>query len=103
MEARGGTVAFNVEGVPYAEVESHARRAGVALRGGCFCNPGAAEAALGLDPARLAQCLDALGGAFTPERLSRCAGTAVGAVRASVGIANDERDIRRAVDAIASF
>ena len=44
----GGTVAFNVldrrgDVVPYEEVEARARDAGISVRGGCFCNPGASE------------------------------------------------------------
>lgn len=34
--------------VPYARVEAQAREARVSVRGGCFCNPGAAEHAFGL-------------------------------------------------------
>jgi selenocysteine lyase/cysteine desulfurase len=100
---RGGTVAFNVRGVPYWEVEVRAQQCGVSLRGGCFCNPGASEAAFGLDAENVAQCLGTLGAEFTAARFSECAGTAVGAVRASLGLANNERDVRRALDIVASF
>jgi selenocysteine lyase/cysteine desulfurase len=105
---RGGIVAFNVcdrDGVPipYALVETRARQAGVSLRGGCFCNPGASESAFGLDPTRIAACLADLGVSFTPERFAACTGTAVGAVRASVGLANNRDDIQRAVDVVTSF
>ncbi len=105
---RGGTVAFNVcdrDGVPmpYALVETRARQAGVSLRGGCFCNPGASESAFGLDSARIGDCLTGLGAIFTPERFAACTGTAVGAVRASIGLANNREDIHRAIDVVASF
>ncbi|HXH94096.1 MAG TPA: aminotransferase class V-fold PLP-dependent enzyme, partial [Thermoanaerobaculia bacterium] len=105
---RGGTVAFNVcdrEGVPlsYTLVETRARQAGVSLRGGCFCNPGASESAFSLDPARITTCLADLGATFTPERFAACSGTAVGAIRASIGLANNRDDIQRAVDVVASF
>jgi selenocysteine lyase/cysteine desulfurase len=103
MTARGGTVAFNVEDVPYWIVEQHAREAGVSLRGGCFCNPGASEAAFGLDAPRIAPCLDDLGADFSVERFSACTNTAVGAVRASFGMATNESDVRRALDVIAAF
>jgi len=73
------------------------------VRGGCFCNPGAAEAAFGVDPARLKTCLTRLGGAFTPERLSACAGIEVGAIRASVGLANNEGDIERLLALLAGY
>jgi selenocysteine lyase/cysteine desulfurase len=84
---RGATVAFNVldsngNPIPFADVVERARVHGVSLRGGCFCNPGAAEAAL---------------------RFSIPPRTDVGAVRASLGIASNEPDIDRAIDIIASF
>jgi len=108
MTARGGTVAFNVcdrngTAIPYSAVETRARRANVSLRGGCFCNPGASEVAFALDPARTAACFDSLGPAFTPERFAECSDTAVGAVRASVGLANNANDVGRAVGVVASF
>ena len=100
---RGGTVAFNVHDVPFDVVEQHAREAGVSLRGGCFCNPGASEAAFGLEGARIASCLDNLGADFSIERFSACTESTVGAVRASFGMATNESDVRRAVDVIAAF
>ncbi|HEY0476341.1 MAG TPA: aminotransferase class V-fold PLP-dependent enzyme [Kofleriaceae bacterium] len=105
---RGGTVALNVcdahgRPIPYASVESRARDAGIALRGGCFCNPGAAEAAFGLDPASLAACLAASGDDVSPARIAACLGRAVGAVRLSLGLANQPGDVARAVGLIASF
>jgi selenocysteine lyase/cysteine desulfurase len=89
--------------IPYWVVEARARDAGIALRGGCFCNPGASEAALRLDPRRTGECLETLADEFTPERFASCSGSPVGAVRVSVGLANDDRDIRAAVDFFASF
>ena len=58
----GGTVTFNVldargEAVPYELVEENARRGGVSVRGGCFCNPGASEVAFGFVADRTAQCI----------------------------------------------
>jgi selenocysteine lyase/cysteine desulfurase len=112
LRERGGTVAFDVvdadgQVVPYDVVEVLARRAGIALRGGCFCNPGAAEAAFGLEPVALAACLDrfAPGGAeaFSLARLAACLGRPVGAVRLSLGLANHLGDVERAVALVASF
>jgi selenocysteine lyase/cysteine desulfurase len=108
MTARGGTVAFNVSDrhgrpVPFSAVETRARQAGVSLRGGCFCNPGASEAAFGLDPAQTAECLETLGADFTPERYAACHEVPIGAVRASLGLANNHDDIRRAVEVVGSF
>ena len=110
MDRRGGTIAFNVldreeSTIPFGLVEDRAASAGVHVRGGCFCNPGAAEAAFGLEPARMSACLDALDGDFSIPALQRCMGrgTAVGALRVSVGMATVFRDIRRALDVVASF
>ncbi|QBB71088.1 aminotransferase class V-fold PLP-dependent enzyme [Pseudolysobacter antarcticus] len=106
----GATLTFNVlraDGrvVPYAEFEQRARTAGVALRGGCFCNPGAAEAAFGFDAAATARCFDAAASDFSIPRFSACLGsdTAVGALRASFGIPTNNRDIARALEVVASF
>jgi selenocysteine lyase/cysteine desulfurase len=107
LTARGGTIAFNLRQgtriVDYELVERAARERGIAIRGGCFCNPGASESAFALDGARIAQCLAELGPAFTPERFAECSGTAVGAARASLGLANNEEDVRRALEVVASF
>jgi selenocysteine lyase/cysteine desulfurase len=101
-DERGGTVAFNVPGVPYGEVERRARDAGIAVRGGCFCNPGAAEYAFGFDAATARRCMSAPG--FTVERFAQCLeGQAVGAVRASVGLANNDTDVLRLVSLIREF
>jgi selenocysteine lyase/cysteine desulfurase len=83
--ARGGTVAFNIHGVFYAEVERRAREAGVSLRGGCFCNPGCAESA------------------FDFAAANADAKETFGAVRMSVGLANTVADVERGLDVIASF
>jgi selenocysteine lyase/cysteine desulfurase len=82
--ARGGTVAFNVEGVHYPEVERRAREAGVSLRGGCFCNPGSAEHAFG----------------FAANARSK---ETYGAVRMSVGLANTAADVERGLNVISSL
>jgi selenocysteine lyase/cysteine desulfurase len=74
-ETQGGVVTFNVEGVSFESVERAARDANIAIRSGCFCNPGAAEHAFATDGA-------------------------VGAVRASAGIASTEQDILRLVSVL---
>jgi selenocysteine lyase/cysteine desulfurase len=108
LAGRGGTVTFNVLGrdgraVPYWTVEERAREAGVAVRGGCFCNPGAAQAALGLDGEASARCFERLGDDFTPERFAACLEQPVGAIRISPGMANDRQDVERALELVASF
>ncbi len=102
VDRRGGTVAFNVldaagRPIPYARVEDCARDAGISVRGGCFCNPGAGERALELPAERAARCFEQTADGFTLERFGECMGpdVAVGAVRASVGMASNADDIRR--------
>lgn len=92
---RGGTVAFNLRRdgrvLPYEAVESEARAHGIAIRGGCFCNPGAAERAFGIPAGRAARCLE---GPFSVQRFRSCLdGPPVGALRVSVGIPTLERDL----------
>jgi len=107
----GGTVTFNVldargDALPYEIVEEHARRAGVSVRGGCFCNPGASEAAFGFVRERAAQCIaETSREGWSLERFARrmreCGGAhAIGAVRASIGMATNERDGERLVRAL---
>ena len=107
LHGRGPTVACNVfdsvrRPVPFQIVEMRARVAGVAVRGGCFCNPGASEAAFGYSEETLRRCLTS---GFTIERFAACAGAErpVGAVRLSPGLATNRSDVDRAIDLIASF
>jgi selenocysteine lyase/cysteine desulfurase len=107
-EDRGATIAFNVldpagEVIPYWRVEERARHARVSIRGGCFCNPGAAERALDLDSRELAACLRASrdrGVALSHAGLAECLGRPVGALRMSLGYGSDEGDVRRGIEAI---
>jgi selenocysteine lyase/cysteine desulfurase len=101
LEARGPTVAFSLlfrdgSPVPYWDAESRARDAGIALRGGCFCNPGCAEQAFGLSSPRTLACLEELGDGFTVAGLAQClGGRAVGALRVSLGLGSLDRDVDR--------
>lgn len=109
LEDRGGTVAFNLlradgQVVAYEAVERAARGHGVAIRGGCFCNPGAAEKAFGFDELPLAASLDALEGRFSiPALRDRLGGVAVGALRLSVGAPTIDADLDRALRFIETF
>jgi molybdenum cofactor sulfurtransferase len=102
-EDRGGTVAFNLldaEGhvLPYGDVERVAGKVGIALRGGCFCNPGAAERALELPAGAMLDCLQEIPqGEFSLKVLADCLGgdVAVGALRASVSIPTTDSDLDR--------
>jgi selenocysteine lyase/cysteine desulfurase len=110
-QARGGTVAFNLIGrdgraVPYGEVERAAGEAGIALRGGCFCNPGAAERALELPSGAMLECLESIErGAFSLRALAECLGddVAVGAMRASVSVPTTDADLDRLEGFLAGY
>jgi selenocysteine lyase/cysteine desulfurase len=109
--SRGGAIAFNVlnpdgTAIPFASVVDRARECGVSLRGGCFCNPGAADAAFGFPYEATVRCLrTAAADGFTIDKFSQCLGSgiAVGAVRASFGIPSNKRDIDRAIEVIESL
>ena len=102
-EGRGGTVSFNLidadgRPIPFGVVERAASEVGIALRGGCFCNPGAAERALQLPAGAMLHCLNTiLPGGFTLQAAADCLeGTvAVGALRASVSVPTVETDLDR--------
>jgi selenocysteine lyase/cysteine desulfurase len=107
---RGATIAFNVldahgAPVPYTVVEERARSARVSVRGGCFCNPGASEAAFGFPRDRTVRCLASTseGGWSIPKFAECMRGYAVGALRASFGIPSNDGDLRRLVAVVESF
>jgi selenocysteine lyase/cysteine desulfurase len=107
-EGRGSAVAFNVHDargalVDHREVERRANAARISLRTGCFCNPGAGEAALGISGEELAGCF------ATHDRMSIDAfrscltGKGSGAVRVSYGWASTFADAYALVDLMRSF
>ncbi|HET6229525.1 MAG TPA: aminotransferase class V-fold PLP-dependent enzyme [Longimicrobiaceae bacterium] len=109
-EDRGATVALNIlnrdgHAVDYEIVETRAAQAGVSVRGGCFCNPGAAEHAFAFPAKNSLCCLRVLArDGFTTGRFRRClAGPPVGAVRVSLGVATVESDLRRFLTVVESF
>ena len=99
---RGGTIPFNMldragRVVDFWKVEAAAAEQRISIRTGCFCNPGASETARGLT-AREMEGVFALGRQPDFEDLrTLLPGRALGAVRASVGIATTERDVDRFV------
>ncbi len=110
VDARGGTVAFNVTTpsgnvVDPRVVGERALRNNVSIRTGCFCNPGAVEYALNYAPDREKNCYDRLTPSrFVTEDYVECMDAdSSGAVRASLGIASNERDVERLVEVIGSF
>lgn len=105
---RGGTIPFNVLDrggavVDFWAVEAAAAERRISLRTGCFCNPGASEAARGITAAEMERVF-AFGRQPSYEDLrALLPGRALGAVRASVGIATNERDLDRLVAFLEAF
>ncbi|HLU26754.1 MAG TPA: aminotransferase class V-fold PLP-dependent enzyme [Longimicrobiales bacterium] len=107
---RGGTVAFNlltVDGkvVDCRLVEAAAIEAGISIRTGYFCNPGAAEASFELPEDEARRCFEELAGDdFTLQQFSVCLhDKPVGAVRVSVGFSSNETDIDRLIALLEGF
>ena len=97
---RGVTVPFNVldpdgQVVGFWEVEAAAAASLISVRTGCFCNPGASEAARGITADDMARVIDLGHPPSIAELRDIMPGKALGAVRASVGIATTERDLDR--------
>jgi selenocysteine lyase/cysteine desulfurase len=113
LAGRGGTIAFNFLDPAGASVDERAvsrdaEAAGISVRTGCFCNPGAAERAFGLTR-------KAVGGTFIQRAIMRRAylrtdmttvddylrvvGLSTGgAVRVSVGLPSTLADIESFLD-----
>ncbi len=98
---RGGTVALNFydpQGRCFSHhvIEAEASRANISLRGGCFCNPGGGEVALGLSKTELVACFNRPQERLTFEDFQLCIdGKSTGAVRISAGLMSNFADVYR--------
>ena len=100
---RGGTVTFSMHdrnGQPIDDlrVEQLANRGGISLRTGCFCNPGASEAAHRLGPEHMRQWFGRAEPVSYPELRDRIRiehGRLPSAIRISVGVATNFADAYR--------
>ena len=110
-ENRGPTVTFNLydrQGhlLDYRRVEELAGEAGISLRTGCFCNPGAGEMAEGLTEedmqAGLAMGPDVNLLSFVRLMQDRSHKSA-GSIRASMGLATNFSDVWRFLRFVAGF
>jgi selenocysteine lyase/cysteine desulfurase len=96
---RGGTVAVNFydangEYIDDKIVEERASEHKISLRTGCFCNPGAGEAALGLEKDEIEHCFNQAPGRMTLDQFRQCIdGKNTGAVRVSLGIVTNFNDV----------
>jgi selenocysteine lyase/cysteine desulfurase len=109
--ARGGTVTLNLydpQGclLDYRRVEELAGLAGISLRTGCFCNPGAGEIAEGLTEEDM-QAGFAMGADINLMsflRLMKDRGhKSAGSIRASVGLASNFADVWQFLQFVAGF
>ncbi len=111
-EARGGTVTLNLydpEGhlLDYRRVEELAGEAGISLRTGCFCNPGAGEWAEGLNDDDMRAGFELRESinlqSFLRLMQSRGQNKSAGAIRVSLGIASNFADVARFLEFVTSF
>jgi selenocysteine lyase/cysteine desulfurase len=109
MHQRGATVTLNVHDrdgavVPHWVVEQDAKRANIAMRGGCFCNPGCAEHSFKFSLATTRHCLEQLGPEFSVPAFAAClGGSAVGAVRISFGLGSVHNDVHRVTSFLTQY
>jgi selenocysteine lyase/cysteine desulfurase len=98
-KSRGGTVAFNfldIAGHVFDErlVAAESAAARISLRTGCFCNPGVAENALGVDAPKLRPLRSA--NANTLDEIITIIGLpSAGTIRVSFGVASTTADVDR--------
>jgi molybdenum cofactor sulfurtransferase len=108
-ENRGATITFNVydsqgQFIDHTIVEARANERNISLRTGCFCNPGAGELALGLEREEIVSCFNEPGSRMSLEEFRQCIdGKSTGAVRISMGLATNFRDVRTVYDFIDGF
>ena len=111
-ESRGGTISFNLfdaDGTifDYKLVEGMANSVNISLRTGCFCNPGAGELALNIHEEELKDCFED-NQRMTFDQFALAVTTlsspeAVGAVRISVGMVTNFRDVYMFVQFLKAF
>jgi selenocysteine lyase/cysteine desulfurase len=110
MAMRGGTITFNCydpDGhlLDYRRVEELATGHNISLRTGCFCNPGAGELAEGLteDDMRDAASAGEMNLPRFVQRMQHRGGKSAGAIRASLGIVSNARDVERFIRFVSSL
>jgi selenocysteine lyase/cysteine desulfurase len=101
--ARGGTVAFNFLDPRGAVVDERAvsrdaSAAGISLRTGCFCNPGAGEWAFGLTRRRLREVGRDRSAQVMDDFLTLMGMPNGGAIRVSLGLVSTIGDVERFLD-----
>jgi selenocysteine lyase/cysteine desulfurase len=107
---RGGTIAFNLydpDGhlLDYRRIDELASGERISIRSGCFCNPGAGEAAEGLTESDMKAGFDETGISL-PRFLQIVrdrGGKSAGALRASLGLVSNFADVQRFIRFLEGF
>jgi molybdenum cofactor sulfurtransferase len=105
---RGGTIALNVltpDGhiVDERLIDRRAAHARISLRTGCFCNPGAGEAAFGLPKQLLRESFQNRAATTLDDYLVALGLQSAGAIRVSLGLASNFADVYRLAQFAQSF
>ena len=103
MAMRGGTLTMNFYDpaghlVDYRRVEELANEHRISLRTGCFCNPGAGEAAEGLTEEDMRGAVEESSNMTLPRFLQfvqHRGGKSAGAIRVSLGLVTNFADVHR--------
>jgi len=111
LRRRGGTIAFNLQDPEgrlhhFRHVETLAAQAGISLRTGCFCNPGAGEIAHGIAAQDMARCFTGTQPVSFDEfitQMREASGKTPSTVRISVGLASNVTDAQRFIRFVAGF
>ena len=104
---RGGTIALNIltpDGRVVDErlVDRRAVRARISLRTGCFCNPGAGEAAFGITKQLLRERFNKPATSLD-EYIAAVGMESAGAIRVSLGLVSNAADIHELMQFVQSF
>jgi selenocysteine lyase/cysteine desulfurase len=108
MDRRGGTIALSLVNplgrvIDVRVIERHAAARNISLRTGCFCNPGAAEAAFGVSPEALTTAYHEVEPLPLDELVARLGVEGGGAVRISLGAVSSFTDVQAFVGLARSF
>jgi selenocysteine lyase/cysteine desulfurase len=104
---RGGTIAFNIltpDGriVDERLIDRRAAQARISLRTGCFCNPGAGEAAFGITKQLLRERVSKPA-ANLDEYIAAVGMQSAGAIRVSLGLVSNVADVHHLTQFVQSF
>lgn len=111
LEMRGGTITisfFDINSRPISGqvIEQLAAEANISLRTGCFCNPGSGEATFQLPESLMKEFFvgdEGMNFSELVEVINKAQGVDVSAVRISVGVASNFKDVYRFIQFAAGF